>query len=138
MRSLLRLSAPALAAFAWRNRDELFEWAGFGLRAVQAALPGRNELDDVKTEARLRYALATDKRTRRADGLHVEVFDGVALLHGVVSAEVFDIAPLIAEGVPGVKTVDNQLRAARRGWRPWRGDVRRADPPSGREINPAR
>src|SRR5262245_52188813 len=112
-RSLLRLSAPAIAAFAWRNRNELFEWAGFGLRAVQAALPGDTDFEDVKAEARLRYALATDKRTRRAEGLHVEVFDGVALLHGVVAPEIYDVAPLIAEGVPGVKAVDNQLKEVR-------------------------
>ena len=77
IRSLLRLTAPALAAFAWRNRDELFEWANFGLRAVQSALPGGSDLEDVKTEGRLRYALGMDRRTRRADGLHVEVFDGI-------------------------------------------------------------
>ena len=124
IRSMLRLTAPALAAFAWRNRDELFEWANFGLRAVQAALPGGADLEDVKAEARLRYALEMDKRTRRADGLHVEVFDGIALLHGVVSPEVFDVAPHIAAGVHGVRMVDNRLTEARRGWRPWRsGDV---------------
>jgi BON domain len=119
-KALLRLSAPALAAFAWRNRDELFEWAGFGLRAVQAVLPGGADLEDVKTEARLRYALSMDKRTRRADGLHVEVFDGIALLHGVVAPDVYDVAPHIAEGVQGVRLVDNRLTEMRRGWRPWR------------------
>ena len=124
MRSLLRLSAPALAAFAWRNRDELFEWANFGLRALQASMPGGANLDDVKTEARLRYALGMDKRTRRADGLHVEVFDGIALLHGVVSPEVYDVAPHIAAGVEGIRMVDNRLTEVRRGWRPWKsGDV---------------
>jgi hypothetical protein len=124
MRSLLRLSAPALAAFAWRNRDELFEWANFGLRALQASMPGGANLDDVKAEARLRYALGVDKRTRRADGLHVEVFDGIALLHGVVSPEVYDVAPHIAAGVEGIRMVDNRLTEVRRGWRPWKsGDV---------------
>jgi hypothetical protein len=132
MRSLLRLSAPALAAFAWRNRDELFEWAGFGLRAVQAAMPGGSNLDDVKTEARLRYALANDRRTRRADGLHVEVFDGIALLHGIVSPDVYDIAPHIAERVPGVRLVDNRMKETRRGWRPWRAETATT------EIKPAR
>ena len=118
MRRLLRISAPTLAAFAWRNRDELLEWAQFGLRAVQAALPGGADLEDVKTEARLRYALGMDRRTRRAEGLHVEVFDGIALLHGVVRPEVFDVAPRIAEGVAGVRMVDNRLReSGRRGWR---------------------
>jgi hypothetical protein len=132
MRSLVRFSAPAVAAFAWRNRDEIFEWAGFGLRAVQAALPGDANLDDVKTEGRLRYALASDKRTRRADGLHVEVFDGIALLHGIVSPEVYDVAPHIAERVPGVRLVDNRLTETRRGWRPWRTGSR------SEEISPAR
>jgi hypothetical protein len=132
MRSLVRLSAPAVAAFAWRNRDEIFEWAGFGLRAVQAAMPGNANLDDVKTEARLRYALANDRRTRRADGLHVEVFDGIALLHGIVSPDVYDVAPLIAERVPGVRLVDNRLKETRRGWRPWRTGS------SSGEITPAR
>ena len=115
IRSLLRLTAPALAAFAWRNRDELFEWANFGLRAVQSALPGGSDLEDVKTEGRLRYALGMDRRTRRADGLHVEVFDGIALLHGVVSPDVFDVAPHIAAGVTGVRMVDNRLTETRRG-----------------------
>jgi osmotically-inducible protein OsmY len=132
VRSLLRLSAPAIAAFAWRNRDELFEWAAFGLRAVQAAVPGGANLDDVKTEARLRYALASDKRTRRADGLHVEVFDGIALLHGIVSPEVYDVAPHIAAAVTGVRMVDNRLKETRRGWRPWRAGT------SSGEISPAR
>jgi BON domain len=131
VRSLVRLSAPAVAAFAWRNRDELLEWAAFGVRAVQAALPGDGNLDDVKVEARLRVALAGDKRTRRADGLHVEVFDGIALLRGVVSPEVYDVAPHIAAGVPGVRMVDNRLKETRRGWR-----ARRAGTRAG-EISPA-
>ena len=117
-RRLLRLSVPALIAFAWRNRDEVLEWAGFGLRAIQAALPGGESFDDVRTEARLRYALGMDKRTRRADGLHVEVFDGIALLHGVVRPEVYEVAPEVAQAVGGVRMVDNRLRpAGRRGWR---------------------
>jgi osmotically-inducible protein OsmY len=137
MRSLLRLSGPAIAAFAWRNRDELLELAAFGVRAVQAALPGDASFDDVKTEARLRYALMNDKRTRRADGLHVEVFDGVALLHGVVEPDVEEIATLIAEGVPGVRRVDNRLRVTKRGWRPWR--TARAEPAStAGELKPGR
>src|SRR5688572_6526548 len=110
IRRLLRLSLPALLAFMWRNRDEVLEWAGFGVRAVQAALPGGESFEDVKTEARLRYALGMDKRTRRADGLHVEVFDGIALLHGVVRPEVYEVAPEIAQSVPGVRLVDNRLR----------------------------
>jgi hypothetical protein len=140
--SIVRLSAPALAAFAWRNRDELLEWAQFGLRAVQSALPGGADFDDVKTEARLRYALANDKRTRRADGLHVEVFDGIALLRGVVSPDVFDVAPLIAEGIGGVRMVDNRLKEITRGWRPWRtGSSSDSGPTPGSgptAINPAR
>ena len=118
LRRLLRLSLPALLAFAWRNRDEVLEWAGFGVRAVQAALPGGESFEDVKTEARLRYALGMDKRTRRADGLHVEVFDGIALLHGVVRPEIYEVAPEIAQSVQGVRLVDNRLRpTGRRGWR---------------------
>ena len=91
---------------------------------VQSALPGGSDLEDVKTEGRLRYALGMDRRTRRADGLHVEVFDGIALLHGVVSPDVFDVAPHIAAGVTGVRMVDNRLTETRRGWRPWKsGDI---------------
>jgi hypothetical protein len=48
-------TAPALAAFAWRNRDELFEWANFGLRGAVRA-HGGSDLEDVKTEGRLRRA----------------------------------------------------------------------------------
>jgi hypothetical protein len=125
MRSMLRITAPALAAFAWRNRDELLEWAQFGLRGVQSMLPGDADFEDVKTEARLRYALAMDKRTRRAEGLHVEVYDGIALLRGVVSPEVYTVAPLIAEDVPGVRMIDNRLREARR--RSWFGRGRSRD-----------
>jgi hypothetical protein len=121
LRSLIRLSLPALTAFLWRHRDEVIEWAGFGLRAVQAAVPGDDGFDDVKAEARLRYALGRDKRTRGAYGLHVEVRDGIALLHGIVRPEVYEVAPAIAESVEGVRMVDNRLReAGRRGWRPRR------------------
>ena len=139
-RTLFRLSASAIAAFAWQNRDEVFEWAGFAVRTVQAAMPGGTDMQDVKAEMKLRYALANDRRTRRADGLHVEVFDGIALLHGVVSPEVYDVAPLIAEGVPGIRMIDNRLRATRRGWRPWRGDRTGEGPTPGGpgEISPAR
>jgi hypothetical protein len=142
MRSLLRLSAPAIAAFAWRNRDEVFEWAGFGLRALQAVLPGGADLEDVKTETRLRYTLSMDKRTRRAAGLHVEVFDGIALLHGVVSSEVFEVAPYLAEAVPGVRLVDNRLQEARRSRWPWRAssrsDASASGPAPSGELKPLR
>ena len=135
LRRLIRLTMPALIAYVWRNRDEVLEWAGFGLRSFQAALPGGESFDDVKTEARLRYALGMDKRTRRAEGLHVEVFDGIALLHGVVRPDVYEIAPEIAQTVPGVRMVDNRLRpAGRRGWR--RGGAASTGPGTDIDVTP--
>jgi len=110
VRRLFRMSAPAIAAMAWRNRGEIAELAGFGLRAVLAAAPGGDGFDDVRTEARLRLEFARDKRLRRADGLQLEVRDGVVSLRGVVSPEVYDLAPAIAEGVEGVRQVDNGMR----------------------------
>lgn len=124
IRRYLRLSLPAIAAMAWRNRDELAEWAGFGVRAVLAAAPGGDDFEDVKAEARLRLALARDRRTRRTDGLHVEVHEGIAFLSGVVSREVYDVAPAIAEGIEGIALVDNRMREVGRR-RTRRSDVNR-------------
>jgi hypothetical protein len=49
-------------------------------------------------------------------------------LHGVVSPDVFDVAPHIAAGVDGVRMVDNRLTETRRGWRRWKSE----------EISPVR
>jgi hypothetical protein len=119
-RNMVKLSTPAMAAMAWRNRDELLDWAGFGLRAAQAAVPGGESFDDVKAEMRLRVALARDPRTRRAPGLKVDVRDGIATLRGIVAPDVYDVAPVIADRVDGVRLVDNRLREAGR----WRRRVR--------------
>lgn len=110
IRRTLRMTLPALAALAWRNRDELAEWAGFGFRALLALAPGGDGTDDVRAEARLRYALARDRRTRRAPGLRVAVRGGVASLDGVVASDVADVAVALAEGVEGVGLVDDRIR----------------------------
>jgi hypothetical protein len=123
-RQLFRLSLAALAGLAWRNRDEVAEWAGFGVRAARAFAPGGSGADDIKIESRLRYSLARDRRTRRADGLTVSVRDGIARLRGVVDPEVAEVAPYLAEHLPGVRGVDNQLRVAQS--RRWFGRSRPA------------
>lgn len=116
LRRLLRLSGPAIAAFVWKNRDEVIDWAAFGLRAAKAAVPGGEGFDDVKVEARLRLALARDPRTRGVGGLHVDVRDGVARLRGLVPADVRDAALAAADEVDAL-AVDDQLRVHKPRWR---------------------
>jgi hypothetical protein len=102
------VSRGALALWAWRNRNELLDWAGFATRSVPR-LQGE-ERGDVITEARLRAKLTNDPRTRGATGLRVDVSDGVATLTGVVPAEVHDAALAIATDTRGVHRVRDSLR----------------------------
>ncbi|HZR12787.1 MAG TPA: BON domain-containing protein [Acidimicrobiia bacterium] len=110
MKSLRRLfgsSGPAVAWWAWEHRDEVLDWAGFGVRSTRKLLSG--EGGDAATEARIRAALTTDSRTRRAPGLHVEVHDGVARLDGAVAEDVRDVACNIAARTAGVRRVEDRL-----------------------------
>ena len=74
LKRYLPLSGSALALWAWHNRDEVVDWAAFGVRSAQSLVSGNTE--DVKGEARLRMALERDRRTRHAPGLEVMVRDG--------------------------------------------------------------
>lgn len=105
LRRMLPLSGSAIALWAWRNRDEVLEWTGFGVRAAQKLVVG--ETADVATEARLRGALNGDRRTRHAPGLRIEVRESVAHLSGVVDEEVHTVAVKIAERTAGVERVDD-------------------------------
>jgi osmotically-inducible protein OsmY len=107
----LPLSGSALALWAWRNRDDVVDWAAFGVRSAQSLVSGNT--DDVKAEARLRMAFEKDRRTRRAPGLEVIVRDGVAVLKGIVDPEVHDVAVKIAERTEGIKKVDDRLEETR-------------------------
>jgi osmotically-inducible protein OsmY len=102
LRRYLPLSGSAIALWAWRNREDVVDWAAFGVRSAQGLVSGNT--DDVAAEARLRMALQRDRRTRRAAGR-----DGVAVLRGIVDPEVRDVAVKLAERTEGVEKVDDRL-----------------------------
>jgi hypothetical protein len=112
LRRLFPVAVPvtrgAIALWAWRNRAELLDWAGFATRSVPR-LQGE-ERGDVITEARLRARLTNDPRTRGVAGLRIDVSDGVATLSGVVPPEVHDAALAIATDTRGVRRVRDTLR----------------------------
>jgi hypothetical protein len=113
IKRFIPLSASAVGLWAWRNRDEVLEWAGFGVRAAQKLVA--RDTHDITTEARLRAALNGDKRTRHAPGLRLEVRDGVVVMRGVVDEDVRDVATKIAERTSGVERVDaHDLEEVRR------------------------
>jgi osmotically-inducible protein OsmY len=112
LKRYLPLSGSAIALWAWRNRDDVVDWAAFGVRSAQSLVAGNTE--DVATEARLRIALHGDRRTRRAPGLEVMVRDGVAVLKGIVDPDVRDVAVKLAERTEGVKKVDDRTDEIRR------------------------
>ena len=112
LRRYLPLSGSAIALWAWRNRDDVIDWAAFGVRSAQGLVTGNTE--DVAIEARLRMALHGDRRTRRAPGLEVSVRDGVAVLRGIVDPEVRDVAVKLADRTEGVKKVDDRMDEIRR------------------------
>ena len=107
LKRYLPLSGSAIALWAWRNRDDVIDWAAFGVRSAQGLVSGNT--NDVATEARLRIAIHGDRRTRRAPGLEVMVRDGVAVLKGIVDPEARDVAVKIAERTDGVKKVDDRM-----------------------------
>ncbi len=106
VKRIVPISASAIALWAWRNRDEVLEWAGFGVRATQKLVAG--DTAEVATEARIRAALNGDRRTRHAPGLRLEVRDGVAYFGGVVDEDVRDVAVAIAKRTAGVERVDDE------------------------------
>jgi hypothetical protein len=112
LRRLFPVAVPvtrgAIALWAWRNRTELLDWAGFATRSVPR-LQGE-ERGDVITEARLRARLTNDPRTRGVAVLRIDVSDGVATLSGVVPSEVHDAALAIATDTRGVRRVRDTLR----------------------------
>lgn len=112
LKRYLPVSGSALALWAWRNRDDVVDWAAFGVRSAQSLVSGNT--DDVKAEARLRMALAKDRRTRHAPGLEVVVRDGVAVLKGIVGPDVHDVAVKLAERTEGITKVDDRLEDVRR------------------------
>jgi osmotically-inducible protein OsmY len=107
LRRYLPLSGSAIALWAWQNRDDVIDWAAFGVRSAQGLVSGNTE--DVAAEARLRVALHGDRRTRRAPGLEVVVRDGIATFKGIVDPEVRDVAVKLAERTEGVKKVDDRM-----------------------------
>ena len=115
-RTLLPVSRAGIALWAWRNRQPIIEWAGFGARAAQQLASGDRE--DTLAEARLRAALTRDPSTRMAD-LKVAVQEGVARLSGIVDPPVAELAFQMAERTPGVRRVRNGLsvRGKRRRFR---------------------
>jgi osmotically-inducible protein OsmY len=100
-------ATTALAYWAWRNREEVVDWAAYGVRAVQNVVAGNTE--DVVVEGRLRVAFLGDRRTRNAIGLEVLVRDGVTILNGLVDPGVREVALRIAEKTEGVKEIDDRL-----------------------------
>src|SRR5688572_8362795 len=107
VRKFLPISRAGLALWAWRNRQPIIEWAGFGARAAQQLVAG--EKDDTLTEARLRASLTRSPDTRTA-GIDVKVEEGVARLSGTVDRWVAERAFEMAERTPGVRRVRNELR----------------------------
>ena len=107
LRDLIPVSASALAFWAWANREEVVDWAAFGVRAIQQVVRGDRE--DAVLELRLRTALLEDRRTRRAPGLTVQVRARVAIFTGLVQPEVRDVAHHFAQRVEGLESVDDRL-----------------------------
>ena len=113
VKTALPVSRVGAALFLWRNHDEILKWAGFVGSAVPQLAEGH--AGDVIAEARLRARLTADARTRGADGLRVQVRDGVATLSGVVDPDVHDVALDLASSSSGVTRVRDDLQHTRRG-----------------------
>lgn len=113
LRRFLPFSRLSLVLFAWRNRDEVKRWLGFGTRSLRRVQSGGR--DDVVTEARIRAAM-TRTRDRRVTGVEVDVRGGVATLTGVVEPDVHNDLVALAERTPGVHSVVDRLQVSSRGW----------------------
>jgi osmotically-inducible protein OsmY len=106
-REQVAAAATALAYWAWNNREEVVDWAAYGVRSVMNLVEGNT--DDVAVEGRLRLKLLGEARTRRAFGLEVQVRDGITILKGMVDPGVREIALRIAESTEGVDKIDDRL-----------------------------
>lgn len=106
IRRLVPLSGPAVVALAWRNRHTIADWAGFAARGARSLVERRAFSDDVRAEARLRYALIKD-RTAAARDVDIAVRGGVAVLRGRVPREVHPGLLATALATPGVCAVDD-------------------------------
>jgi osmotically-inducible protein OsmY len=106
-REQIAAAATALAYWAWNNREEVVDWAAYGVRSVINLAEGNT--DDVAVEGRLRLKLLGEPRTRRAIGLEVQVKDGITILKGMVDPGVREIALRIAESTEGVDKIDDRL-----------------------------
>jgi len=106
-REQVAAAATALAYWAWNNREEVVDWAAYGVRSVMNLVEGNT--DDVAVEGRLRLKLLGEARTRRAFGLEVQVRDGITILRGMVDPGVREIALRIAESTEGVDKIDDRL-----------------------------
>jgi hypothetical protein len=107
VRNLSPVTTVGAALWAWNNRDELIRWASFTGAAVPRLVEGN--VTDVLTEAKLRARLTADSRTRNAEGLRLEVHDGVATLSGVVDPAVHDVALDLATSTGGITRVRDDL-----------------------------
>jgi len=107
VRRFLPLSTTALAALAWRHREEIADWAAFGVRGARSLVRGQPVSDDLRAEARLRAVLL---RHRVLGGEHfdVSVRDGIAHLNGRVNRKTADDLVRTANGVAGVRLVDTR------------------------------
>ncbi len=101
------LSRAGVALWAWRHRDEVTGWAGYAARSVPRLVEGRT--GDVLAEGRLRARLSSNRMTRNADGLRVEVDGGVATLRGAVAPDERDAALAIATNISGVSRVRDEM-----------------------------
>lgn len=96
-----------MAMWAYQNRHEIAGWGGWAAKSAPRLLAG--DTGDLLVEGRLRARLTGNRLTRNVDGLHVEVQDGVAILSGMVPAEVHDAAVEIATNTSGVQRVRDDL-----------------------------
>lgn len=108
------LGRVGMAMWAWRHRHDIAGWAGFAGRSL-TRVTGEQRVD-VIAEARLRARLTGDGRTRDADGLRVEVDDGVATLRGLVDPEVHDAAIAIATNTTGITRVRDEMEELKQRW----------------------
>lgn len=107
VKNLTPLGRVGMAMWAWRNKDELLRWAGFVGTSVPKLVDGNR--NDVLAEARLRARLTADSRTRNAEGLRLEVHDGVATVSGVVDPKVHDVVLDLATSTSGITRVRDEL-----------------------------
>jgi osmotically-inducible protein OsmY len=107
VRGAVPVSRAGAAVWAWKHRSEIGGWAGYVARSAPKVVAG--DTADVVAEGRLRARLTADKRTRNVDGLHVDVHDGVATLHGMVPSDAHDAALAIATNTPGIHRVRDEL-----------------------------